>query len=122
MSKAFSIQASLNYPPDVGQVVASRAVSQAGNFDSKVEYEYVFTVEGTQVVDLGSVAKATAIMVEVGADSSDPISLVFNDGAEPIEISPGGFVAISSPTPSVGITALSIVHGDDAKVNVYILE
>ena len=122
MSKAFSFSGSLNYPPDTGQPSAARAFSQSGSFDSKVEKELVLTGAGTQTVDFGSVAKAKAILVEVRADSAAPVSLIFNAGAEQIEVSPGGFVAISSPTPSTGITGLDIVHTDDAKVDVYILE
>lgn len=122
MSKAFSLSGSLNYPPDSGQPAAARAFSQSGTFTSKAEKELVLVGAGTQVVDFGTVAKAKAVQVEVRADSNAPVGLIFNGGAEQIEVSPGGFLVVGSPTPSTGITALSIVHTDDANVDVYILE
>jgi hypothetical protein len=122
MSKAFSFQGALNYPPDSGQPVASRAFSQSGSFTSKAEYEYVLTGAGTQIVDFGSVTKAKAVLIDVHADSAAPVNVIFNGGTEPIEISPGGFAALASPTPSTGISGLALVHSDDANVDVYVLE
>jgi hypothetical protein len=122
MSKAFSAQGSLTYPPDTGQPSAVRAVSQSGTFASKQEAELVLVGSGTHVVDFGTVAKAKAVLVDVHADSAAPAGLIFNGGAEPIEVSPGGSLQINSPSPATGITALSIVHTDDVNVDVYILE
>lgn len=122
MSKAFSAQGSLTYPPDSGQPAAVRAVSQSGTFTSKQEAELVLVGAGTHVVDFGTVAKAKAILVDVHADSVAPVGLIFNGGAEQIELSPGGSMQINSPTPGAGITSLSIVHTDNAFVDVYVLE
>jgi hypothetical protein len=122
MSKAFSFQGSLSYPPDAGQPSVLRALSQSGSFTSKVEQELVLTGAGTEVVDFGSVANAKLFMVKVRSDSVVPVGLVFNAGSEQLEVSPGGFAVIGSPAPSAGITDLSIVHTDDANVDVYILE
>jgi hypothetical protein len=122
VSKAYSFQGTLNYPPDTGQANAARAFSQSGNFDAKKEAELVLTGAGTHTVSFGTVAKAKAILVKVRADSAAPVNLRWSGGAEDMEVSPGGFVAISSPNPSAGITGLDIVHTDDARVDVYILE
>ena len=122
MSKAYSFQGTLNYPPDSGQPSAVRAFSQSGNFDAKKEAELVLTGAGTHTVSFGTVAKAKAILVKVAADAAAAVSLRWSGGTEDMEISPGGFVAIGSPNPSTGITGLDIVHTADANVDVYILE
>ena len=122
MAKSFTFSGTLSYPPDAGQPSADRDFSQSGSFNSKIEAELDLTGAGTQVVDFGSATKPKAILVEVRADSAAPVNLRWSGGAEDMEVAPGGFVAISSPSPSTGITALSIVHTDAAKVDVYILE
>lgn len=121
MSTAYSFSGSLLYPPDSGQPSATRAFSNSGSFDSKVEYELVLTGAGTKVVDFGSIAKAKAILVEVASSSLAPVKVKLSGGTDQHEIAPGGFLSFGSPTPVVGITGLSIVHTDDAKVGVYIL-
>jgi hypothetical protein len=47
--------------------------------------------------------------------------LVVNGGSDNIEISPGGFIAYSSPVPDEGLESAKIVYTDDATVRVYIL-
>ena len=121
MATPFTFSGSLVYPPDAGQPPATRAFSNSGNFDVKAEYEYALVGAGTQVVDFGSVADAKAILVEVATDAGAPVNLRVNGGVDDIEVAPGGFFCLSSPAPSTGISAMSIVHTADAKVTVYVL-
>jgi hypothetical protein len=121
MSTPFTYQGSLVYPPDAGQPAATRAFSISGNYDVKAEFDFELVGAGTQVVDFGSVADAKAILVEVASDAAAPVNLRFNGGTDDHEISASGFYASANPTPSTGISALSLVHTGDAKVTVYIL-
>lgn len=121
MTTPFSFSGSLVYPPDAGQPNATRAFSQSGNFTVKAEFDYDLSGAGSQTVDFGSVADAKAILIEVASDAAAPVNLRFNGGTDDIEVSAGGFFCLASPAPSTGVTALSIVHTDAAKVNVRIL-
>lgn len=121
MATPFTFSGSLVYPPDAGQPNAARAFSNSGNFDVKAEYEYALVGAGTQVVDFGSVANAKGALVELASDAGAPVNLRVNGGTDDIEVAPGGFFCLSSPSPSVGLSALSIVHTANAKVSVYIL-
>lgn len=121
MPVAFTFAGSLDYQPDDGQPVAKRAFSQSGNFDSKQESDLVLTGAGTHVVDFGTLAAAKALLIEVAPTSLAPVNLNFNGGADDIEIAPGGFLALSSPTPATGISDLSIVYTMSAGVKIRIL-
>jgi hypothetical protein len=121
VSTPYTLSGSLIYPPDSGQPNATRSFSGSGNYDSKSEKDLVLTGAGTEVIDFGTVAKAKALVVEVASDAAAPVTFKLDGSADEHEISPGGFLAIGSPSPTAGITALSIVHTDDANVKVYIL-
>lgn len=121
MATPFSLQGSFTYPPDDGQPVATRAFSQSGNFSHRSESDYSLTGVGTQVVSLGSLPAVKAALIEVAPTSLAPVIVTFNGGTDPVEIAPGGFLAYSNPTPSAGITALSIDYTNTTRVQVYLL-
>jgi hypothetical protein len=116
MSTAFSISGTLNYPPDDGQPVASRPYSQSGNFDSKLELDLVLTGAGTHVVGMGTVAAVKGMLIEVTPTSQASVSIKINGGDDEWEVSPGGFIAYSNPTPDEAIEDISIVYAADCRV------
>jgi len=93
----------------------------AGNYNVKAEYEYLLEGSGTKVVDFGSVELAKAVLVVVASDAAAPVVVKLNGSSDGVELSAGGFMCLGSPNPDDGIEALSIVHTDDAGVNIYIL-
>lgn len=121
MATPFSIQGTLVYPPDSGQPAATRAFSNSGAFSSKQESDLVLTGSGTKVVSFGTVAAAKGLLVELDATALAPVNLLINSSVTPIELAPGGFLAISSPAPTAGITALSVVYTLDATLSIRIL-
>ena len=120
MATAFSLQGTFDYPPDDGQPVAQRAFSQSGNFTSKVEVTLELTGAGTQVVDFGTITGVLAFLIEVDPTAQAPVNLLINGGA-PIEVAAAGFMAYSNPVPGSPITSLSVVHTQDARVQVRLL-
>jgi hypothetical protein len=124
MPTPFSLAASLTYPPDDGQPAAIRDFSGSGNFDSKVEAELDLSGAGTQSVDMGTVANAKVVLIEVAPDSTNlaPVNVNINGGTDNVEISPGGSWLYHNPSPTTGISAIDIVYTDAKKVKVIALE
>lgn len=121
MPTAFTMQGSLDYPPDDGQPIVKRPYSQTGNFSSKSEEDLELVGAGTQVVGFGTLVGVKAMLIEVDPTSLASVNLLINGSADPIEVSPGGFVAYSNPVTSAPITSLSIVHTMNARVQVRLL-
>lgn len=126
----FTSEVSLSYPPDDGAAAAARANTVAGTYQHEAGGRFVLTGAGTQVVDFGSLAAtgAKAIHIEVepvaAGGTAAPVNIQFNGAGAPgnIEIAQGGHIELANPTPSAaGITAMSIVHTQDACVTVRIL-
>lgn len=121
MSTAFTLTGILSYPPDDGQPAARRTFSQAGNFDSKIEADYILTGSGTQVIDFGTVAEAKMVLLEVDPASLGTVNIIVNAGTDQTEVTPGGFWAYSNPTPGAGISGLSVIYDNDCRVRVRVL-
>ena len=119
----FTLAGELSYPPDDGQPAAPQPFSVQQTFEHEVKLKLELTGSDTKVVGFGSLAApgAKAILIEVDKESLAPVNLRFNGGSDDLEVSPGGFHAQGNPAPSAGITALSIVHTQDATVRVRIL-
>jgi hypothetical protein len=124
MATPFSLSGLLVYPPDDGQPNASRDLSGSGSFSSKVEAELNLVAPGTTVVGMGTIANARVVLVEVGVLASNPapINVRLNGGTDDIEISPGGSWLYYNPTPTNGISAISVTNTDSKRVKVTILE
>ena len=122
----FTFAGALRYPPNGGEAVADRPYSVQSSFDSNADYRLVLPGAGTISVSFGTIAAAgvKALLVEVEADTSPtaaPVNFVINGGDEPIEISPGGFLAFSSPKPVAGITSLDVTATAAAVVKIWLL-
>ena len=123
----FTFSGVLSFPPDDGEAVADRPYSVADFFESKAEYKYELSGSGNIDVNFGTIqtAGAKGILIEVAPDSSPsaaPILVTVNAGSEPIEISPGGFMAVASPVPTAaGVTSINIAHTTSNTVRVRLL-
>jgi len=125
MSTPFALQATLQLPPDVGLPQVSVALAVSSQFDSKADFDLQLTGAGTHSVNLGtSIApglKALLVKVDASATAA-PITLLVNGAVTGgFEISPGGGIALASPNPVVGITALDIVHTTAVTVRIWAL-
>lgn len=79
---------------------------------------------GTVAVPFGTVGAPGAKLVAVRYDSqgttAQPVLLKLNGSTVAIELSPGGFILLMSPTPAAGITSLSIDYTADCQLKVWI--
>lgn len=126
MSTPFTISGSLALPPDTGQPIGQIPFAGSSTFESKADFEFKLTGSGTQAVDFGSVGApgAKGVLVEVDSDAAAaPVNLRFNGGGSSgqMEVSPGGFYAYFSPTPSAGLTSMDIVYTTACRVRVRVL-
>ena len=125
MVTPFTVNGSLQIPPDPGQPVAPIPFALSGQFDAKVCMELNLVGGGTHVVCFGTIAApgAKVILIEVDADpAAAPIHVQNNGGAAgQIEIAPGGFIIFGNPAPVAGSTTMSIVHTTNNKVHIRIL-
>lgn len=134
MAAPFTIQGTLALPGAPGLPAEPLPFGVVSQYDSKSEFEYVFpdTPSGSKSVDFGTTAAEGAKLLLVVynyagdvsasvASSADPILLTLNGSADPVEVSSGGFLALASPSPSVGITSVSIAYTSAGKVRVWLL-
>ncbi len=125
MAVPFSFSGALNFPPDVGLPNVAIPIAMSGQFDSADPGQILkLTGGGSESVDLGTLPAAglKGLLVKVDAGASAPVNLRFNagDADGQVEISPGGFMAIGSPSPVTGITALTVVYTADVTVRVWV--
>jgi hypothetical protein len=121
----YTLSGTLSFPPDTGQPVVALPFSASGNFTSKEEAIFNLTGSGTQSISLGTIpgAGAKAVMIKVDAGTGlSPVTVKVNGSSTgQIEVSPGGFLVLSNPTPTSGITQLDIVYSSNATVRVTVL-
>lgn len=125
MSTPFTLQATLGLPGTPGLAIESLAFQMAAQYDSKSEFEYNLpSSSGSKIVDFGTMpsvgAKAILAYYEPVTGGA-VIALTINAGNQPLELSPGGIFAYSSPTPAVGITAMTITYTAAGRVRVWLL-
>lgn len=125
-AKPYTFSAVASLPPDDGQPVGNRDLTASGTFTHKVEAELNISGAGTTVVSFGTIpstgAKLVLVEYPVTTPADPPINLLVNGGVVGIPISPGGGIALSSPTPTgAGITALSIVATGAGTVKITLL-
>lgn len=126
MATPFTFSGVLTYPPDDGQPTADRDFAVSSTFDSKAEYDFVFSGSGSQAVSFGTIGSngAKVVLVEVAADASpsaQPINVQFNAGGAPgqAQVAPGGFLAYCNPNPATGgVASITIAYTTNAKVKV----
>lgn len=115
------IQGSVQFPPDEGQPAASAPFGFSGAYTSIADTKLVMVGSGSQAVPFGTVGSpgAKAMIVEFEAvQGAAAVQLRINGGTDSLELSPGGFLVYASPTPAVGITALTILRTTDATIRV----
>ena len=125
MATPFSFEGSLVCPKERelhGVPVPFLAHAQ---FDSKVEYVLDLPpASAEQELDFGTIpgvgAKMVAVIYEQGAKATS-VLLKINEGAGQLELTPGGFFVFHSPTPSEGITALSVAHRAAGRLRIWIM-
>jgi hypothetical protein len=81
---------------------------------------------GTQAVNFGSIAGAGAKGVFVRYDAAQapgalPILCSINGGSQPLEVTPGGFIAWMNPSPVSGAVSMSIAFTASCQVRVWLL-
>jgi hypothetical protein len=124
MSFNIAFSGTFSTPPYTGQSDCPVPINLTVQYDCKSCHRYELSGSGTQAVDLGSLPSTGAkmLVVQVDADASPaaaPINLRINSGTDDWEVDTGGFLAMGSPEPVTGITAVDIVHTADVKVWVW---
>ncbi len=123
-SIAFVLSGQLLSPPDEGALPVPVAFNVTGQAQSEEGGRLSLVGTGTKVVAFGTVGSpgAKAVLIEyLPTSTGAPIQVTFNGGSGGVEISPGGFLAIGSPVPVAGITAISIAFTSDCQVRVKLL-
>lgn len=125
MPTAFTTEAKLNLPGTPGLPVDAILFAMQGQYGSKIEFEFDLPITaGTQAVNFGTLpstgVKAALIYYEP-ASGAPPVAIVINGGNQPIELSTGGFFLYASPSPSVGITSMSVTHTAAGKIRGWLL-
>jgi hypothetical protein len=123
----YSAKSTLTFPPDDEKTAVERSAAYSGNFTQRVEHKLSLVGAGTHVVGFGTIAApgVRAILLEYNNDdpqgSLAPLAVTVNGGVTAMEVAPGGHFSFSSPTPTAGITSMSIGHTAAARVNIWML-
>lgn len=118
----FTVQGALSFPPDDGAQLQSLPFSISGTYTAVMDERLTLAGASTDDVAFGTVANVKALLVEYPlVEGAAAIQLHVNGSTDGIELSPGGLIVYASPTPTVGISALSIEHTVDAVVRVRLL-
>ena len=123
MTTPFAFAGSFQLPPDSGSPADPIAFNMSSQFDSLNEQVLNLTGSGTKVIPFGTVPAAglKGLLLKVDANpTGTPVTVAINGGT-PFEVSPGGFVALGSPAPVAGVTAISVTHTSANKVRVWAL-
>lgn len=125
MPTSFTTEAKLNLPATPGSPLEPILFALSQQYNSKQEFELdLSATPGTQAVSFGTLSSAgvkTMLLYYEPLASAPPVALVVNGGNQPIELSTGGFLLYSSPTPVAGVTALSVTHTAAAKIRGWLL-
>lgn len=124
-AEPYVLEASLQLPPDDGQPNATLDASISGTFTQKTTHKLAITGAGTHVVGFGTIVSpgVKAIFLEYPniSPALAPINVRVNGGSTDMEIAPGGFWIYSNPSPTAGLTDISIVTTAAAMVRVTLL-
>jgi hypothetical protein len=124
MTTPYTFQGALNLPGDTGLVAESIPFNFSSAFGSKIIDGLQLAGSGTFVVNFGTIASPGAkfIAIRVEPDvAAAPVNLRWNGGGSSgqVEVAPGGFLILASPTPVAGITALSLVYTTNVTVSIW---
>lgn len=125
MGTPFSLATTLSLPGTPGLPIEPLAFAMSAQYDSKAEFEYNLPASsGTKVIDFGTMpsAGAKAFLAFYEPKTSGPaLAVTINGGNQPLELTPGGFLAYCSPVPTVGITAITLAYTGAGRVRVWLL-
>ena len=121
----FTFSGALNLPGGPGLPNDAIPMVLASNFTAQAEFKLELLSSGTQVVDLGTITtpgvKGLLILVAANTTAA-PVEVRINGSSTGgIEISPGGLMAVGSPSPVTGITSISIVYTTTNSVRLWAL-
>lgn len=125
MSTPFKLTARLDLPGTPGLPQDPISFILSAQYDSKMSGEYVLPAStGTQAINFGTLPAAGVkglLLYYEPSNDSPPIAVTINGGNQPIEISTGGFLLVSSPVPVDGVISMSIAYTGAGKVRVWLL-
>jgi len=124
MTTPFSISGSFNFPEAPGLPQDAIPIGLTGQFTQRAEFIYTLSGSGTKVVDLGTIVSpgVKALLIQNDLITSGPsIGVKLNGSSVPVEVSSGGFVLLGSPTPSSGVTSVSIDFTGTCTVRIWAL-
>lgn len=125
MSTPFQVVATLNLPGAPGLPADAIPFGLSNQYDSKAEFEFNLpSSSGTQAVNFGTMPAAgakCAIVVYEPSTSAPVVHLTINGADDPLELASGGFWAFGSPTPTDGLTSLSIAYTGAGRIRVWLL-
>ena len=113
MTTPFAFVGSLLIPADPSLPQDPIPFQMSGQFLSENAQTLNLTGAGSKTVPFGTVGSAglSGLLIKVDpSGSGQPVLVTVNGGTQPIEVSPGGFLAVGSPSPVVGITAITIAY------------
>jgi len=128
MSTPFAFIGTLQLPADASLPQDEIPFNASMSFDS--ESSGVINLpsgSGSTTIPFGTIPSAGAKGVFLRYDNADnvigapPLQVTINSGSAPVELSLGGFLAYSSPTPVAGVTAIAIARTGAAKIRFWIL-
>lgn len=125
MSTPLTVTATLKTPVMEGGVDCPFPLNFTAQYDNLVRNRLSLVGAGTQVIDFGSIpsgVKGLAVTVDPNSSvGAAPVLITLNGNPDVIELSPGGFWLYGSPVPTAaGITAMSIAHAVDTKMNIWL--
>ena len=118
MTIPYTVSGSLTFPPEPSAAECVRALQASGTYTQKQDDRYTLTGSGTQNVTFSADLKILLVQVEAGATAA--VNVRINTSTDDIEVTAGGFILISNPTPGsgTGILQINLVHTTDAVVRV----
>lgn len=126
MSTPFSVELKVTAPQVAGQPDCAVPFTVSSSYEHRASYRLDFTGSGTKSLDLGTLGPNGAKLVVITVDpdtsvSAQPVLVSINSSTPGIEVSAGGFIALTSVTPtSAGALTLGITHATSAKMNVLV--
>jgi len=123
----YTVNGTLDFPPDVGAPNLPIVFSGSGQFRSRPADILNLVGAGTQSVSFGTVPAAGAkiILVEVDPDATNtktPVFVKINGSATgKIEVAPGGCMLIHNPKPVAGVASMDIEFSSDNTVRFWLM-
>jgi hypothetical protein len=125
MSTPVKVSVSLELPGAPGLAFQTIPLVFSGQYDHKMESELVFPASaGSTSIPFGSipVTGAKCVILYYEADTASlPILITVNGGTEPIQMTQGGFYVYVAPSPTDGITSLSVSYTGAGRLRAWLL-